>query len=76
MLDDYDISWATQYELARGVSNNHWTWADVTPDKIHALASKGNDSPQGVERVMGKRLCSQKHEIWCVRPCLAAWTRR
>lgn len=29
MLDDNEIAWGVQYELARGVSAAHWSWEDV-----------------------------------------------
>ncbi|EKM56512.1 uncharacterized protein PHACADRAFT_118286 [Phanerochaete carnosa HHB-10118-sp] len=62
MLDDANIPWAIQYELARGVSNNHWTWAEVTRDKIGVLAKGTN--PRCVQNVMGKHIIGLNRDIW------------
>lgn len=67
-MDQLNLSWGTQYELARGVSIGIWEWEDVTRDKLRALATarRGQCSPQRVGEVMGKNLGGVKLEIWYV----------
>ncbi|GJE86474.1 RNA dependent RNA polymerase [Phanerochaete sordida] len=64
LLDKEHIPWAVQYELARGVSNDHWKWADVTQERVKALAGPANSNPQCIERAMGKRNLGLNPDIW------------
>ena len=70
-MDRHDISWAVQYELARGVSNGAWTWADITAGKLEKLRPSREGKVVNVAKlqvelgkVMGKQLGGLKPEIW------------
>lgn len=58
------MPWAVQYEIARGVCNGHWTWSDITEDKIHSLAARDHGNPKGLERILGKRIVGLSHDVW------------
>ncbi|KAH9486232.1 RNA-dependent RNA polymerase 1 [Psilocybe cubensis] len=51
MLDNNLIAWGTQYELARGVANGAWTWANVR-ENIAKLQGKSADSAYRVRSVL------------------------
>ncbi|KAK0465964.1 RNA dependent RNA polymerase-domain-containing protein [Desarmillaria tabescens] len=43
LFDDKEISWGVQWELARGVSTNSWTWYDVKEKLISSNSLCGTD---------------------------------
>ena len=58
LLDQYQISWGTQYELARGVSLGSWSWEDVKA-KIRDLIGNNAHPACKVQTVMrGKQMAS------------------
>lgn len=62
-MDEAKLSWSKQYELARGVSDGRWKWADITPAKIRRLSSTAI-SPH-TEEVMGyPSSYGGKTDIW------------
>lgn len=66
LMDETNISWGVQYEIARGVSDGSWKWEDVTPDILRRLqGSNAEAAPQVNEilrRVKGGNVRSPK--IW------------
>jgi hypothetical protein len=42
LLDDAKIAWGVMYEIARGICQNRWTWADVGR-KVEALKGLNQD---------------------------------
>ncbi|KAF8971781.1 RNA dependent RNA polymerase-domain-containing protein [Flammula alnicola] len=64
MLDENEIEWGTQYELARGVSTGTWSWDDV---RAHGLEFKGSNEETApkVQSVMGGRSAQLSNlNIW------------
>ncbi|KAF8910164.1 RNA dependent RNA polymerase-domain-containing protein [Gymnopilus junonius] len=58
LMDSLMIEWGTQYELARGVSQDTWTWADVRAH-LQQLKGKNVDSASKVQIIMrGKHTAS------------------
>ncbi|KDR85760.1 hypothetical protein GALMADRAFT_53536 [Galerina marginata CBS 339.88] len=53
-MDNNQIEWGTQFELARGVSTGAWSWADVR-EHVHELKGPNADSAFKVQRVMRGR---------------------
>ncbi|KAK7695210.1 hypothetical protein QCA50_002400 [Cerrena zonata] len=51
-MDRHQLPWGVQYEIARGVSDRRWKWADVTWDKIRMLRSDSNVTASRVPAVM------------------------
>ena len=66
MMDQLNVSWDVQYEIARGVCSALWAWDDVTVERLQALIpTRKNLYPaQRVGNVMGKGLDAQKLETW------------
>ena len=52
LFDELEIAWGTQFEIARGVLNDSWTWDDVTEDKLHQLRGSNVESIVHVRRVL------------------------
>lgn len=51
-MDARKISWGVQVELSRGVSNKHWSWDDVTEEKLDLLRGQNADAAYKVPSVM------------------------
>ncbi|KAF8079235.1 RNA dependent RNA polymerase-domain-containing protein [Lyophyllum atratum] len=51
LLDKADIAWGVQYEIARGISREYWTWADVKP-KVEKLRGLNQDVAYKVSSIM------------------------
>lgn len=67
-------SWGVQYEIARGVSNGHFTWSDVTPEKLDLLKGPTAEAaPKVYDVILGRqsftRLVNKEH--WSVATRLA-----
>lgn len=59
LLDRHQISWGTQYELARGVSLGTWTWEEVK-EKFRYLTGDNAHAASQVQTVMrGKPMASE-----------------
>ncbi|KAG7451867.1 uncharacterized protein BT62DRAFT_881368 [Guyanagaster necrorhizus] len=43
LFDDKEISWGVQWELARGVSTNSWTWDDVKDKLVSSDSLRGSE---------------------------------
>ncbi|KAI0701242.1 RNA dependent RNA polymerase-domain-containing protein [Cerioporus squamosus] len=52
LFDRLSISWAVQYEIARGVSLGWWKWDEVTPDKVKLLQDPTNTAAARVSQVI------------------------
>ncbi|KAI0348335.1 hypothetical protein BDW22DRAFT_1350519 [Trametopsis cervina] len=52
LMDGLDIAWGTQYEIARGVTDGRWTWADVTTAKLNQLCGDNEDTAYRVPSVL------------------------
>lgn len=52
-MDNNEIAWGTQYEIARGVSSGRWLWTDVTDDKLRQLRGNNRDTAYRVPFVFG-----------------------
>ena len=48
------ISWAVQYELARGVLSEMWTWDDVTVEVLERLRGSNFEAAPRVPKVMSE----------------------
>lgn len=68
LMDGFDIAWGTQYEIARGVSDGRWRWADVTAAKLRQLVGKNQDTAHRVASVFSGKQWLQDHiasrSIW------------
>ncbi|THH01293.1 hypothetical protein EW026_g1385 [Hermanssonia centrifuga] len=54
LMDNYGLSWGTQYEIARGITNGWWAWEDVTGPKMSELKDTNQRSAPKVADVMGR----------------------
>ena len=60
MMDDKQIAWGVQWELARGIAIRHesgqtqrsWSWSDITREKLDKLKGKNADAAWKVQYVM------------------------
>lgn len=60
MMDDKQISWGVQWELARGVSGRDnlgqlqswWRWSDVTRERLDKLKGRNIDAAWKVRYIM------------------------
>ena len=50
------ISWAVQYELARGVLSKMWTWDDVTAEVLERLRGSNLEAAPRVPKVMSEAM--------------------
>jgi hypothetical protein len=58
LLDQHQISWGTQYELARGVSLGTWTWEEVK-ERVKDLTGDNAHAASQVQTIMrGKPMTS------------------
>lgn len=58
ILDQYKISWGTQYELARGVTSGTWKWEEVK-SKVKDLSGDNAHAAWKVQSIMrGKPVTS------------------
>ncbi|KAG6860856.1 hypothetical protein C0995_006720 [Termitomyces sp. Mi166 len=65
-MENHKISWGTQYELARGVTEGNWTWADVKV-KIPQLCGSNSEIAWKVRNIMLNRTqppSAFDHSIW------------
>lgn len=65
LFDDHQIEWGTQYELARGVSTEAWTWGDVRERVKEFIGSNEEIAPK--VRSLMKKLslpASKNISIW------------
>ncbi|TFK56389.1 hypothetical protein OE88DRAFT_1619977 [Heliocybe sulcata] len=46
------LAWGVQYEVARGVTCGHWTWDDLTPEKLLQLRGRNAEAAHKVIPVM------------------------
>ncbi|KAI0327690.1 hypothetical protein GY45DRAFT_1256557 [Cubamyces sp. BRFM 1775] len=44
VMDEKQIAWGVQYEIARGVSCGWWTWQDVTPERLEHLRGSNREA--------------------------------
>ena len=51
LMDTCGISWGTQYEIARGVCNDQWTWNDITLEKLQQLKGTNQDAARRVSSI-------------------------
>ena len=66
LLDKEQISWGTQFELARGVTTGRWTWDEVELN-ISNLKGPNVQSAYRVQNVMlNKPQHSSKLDLWYV----------
>ena len=70
LLDDNEIAWGVQYELARGVSAGLWEW-DQIKDRVHRLKGTNAQAAVKVERIMKSRDSSGPSDVrlWYVFVC-------
>ncbi|KAL4242325.1 hypothetical protein ABKN59_011950, partial [Abortiporus biennis] len=52
LMDKYNLSWGTQYEIARGVCDGRWTWDEITSGMIQALQGSNADAVPKVSVVI------------------------
>ncbi|KAL1749286.1 RNA dependent RNA polymerase-domain-containing protein [Schizophyllum fasciatum] len=55
LLDTLDVPWGAQYELARGVLNEDWAWADVIRERLREL--------RGSDRACNERCAPRVREV-------------
>ena len=66
-MDIRQLSWGVQFEIARGVSQGIWQWADVTPIKLDHLKGTNAEAASRVRGVIldllppSSRLISKEH---------------
>ena len=67
-LDAMGISWGVQYELARGVTANLWTWSEINTDQLQKLKGNNVEAAYRVAHVMRNRPISvtQGLRLWFV----------
>ncbi|KLO20599.1 hypothetical protein SCHPADRAFT_816328 [Schizopora paradoxa] len=53
-MNKANIAWGVQYEIARGVSQKSWTWADVTDERLEMLQGSNLEKAPLVIDVFGK----------------------
>jgi len=70
LLDDNQIAWGVQYELARGVSAGLWDW-DKIKDRVHELKGTNREAAFKVERIMKSRDSSRPSDdkLWYAVIC-------
>ena len=68
LMDTMGLSWGVQYELARGVSLELWSWGEVSPDRLSRLVGSSGASAYRVAHVMLGRPLSKNVNLalWCV----------
>jgi hypothetical protein len=73
ILDDHQIAWGVQWEIARGVCSGLWTWETVG-SQVNRLKGKNSEAAFKVEKVMKGRDGSKPSDmhIWYVRPTFPA----
>ena len=54
LMERRKISWAVQYELARGVLSEMWTWDDVTVEVLERLRGSNFEAAPRVLKVMSE----------------------
>ncbi|KAI9513086.1 RNA dependent RNA polymerase-domain-containing protein [Russula earlei] len=55
-MERLKISWGVQYELARGVLSDEWTWDDVTAQVLERLRGSNAEAAPKVRTVMAEAL--------------------
>jgi hypothetical protein len=73
-MERLNISWGVQYELARGVLAERWTWADVTESVLGRLQGSNVQAAPRVRTVMSEARVS-KGPVPCPKSSinLALW---
>jgi RNA-dependent RNA polymerase len=51
-MEQLEISWGVQYELARGVLAEKWKWEDITGDVLRQLRGTNAQAASRVTAVM------------------------
>ncbi|KAI0095023.1 RNA dependent RNA polymerase-domain-containing protein [Irpex rosettiformis] len=68
LMDSFNISWGTQYEIARGISDGRWEWSEITVEKLKQLKGKSQDAASRVSSVLMDTSDSAQHgthrDIW------------
>jgi len=65
-MDQLDLSWGVQYELARGVALRQWDWDkvyNILCEKPEALVGSNVDAAANVYAVMEDRVISRDTNI-------------
>lgn len=72
LMDSLMIEWGTQYELARGVSQGTWTWAEVRA-RLQQLKGKNVDAAFKVRSIMhnNKTMPKSASDIYLWYACLS-----
>lgn len=52
LFDELSLAWGVQYELARGASAGHWSWEDMTREKLQLLRGPNVESAPQVGAIM------------------------
>jgi RNA-dependent RNA polymerase len=68
LMDNYDLPWGVQYELARGVTRGWWQWSDIVPEKIGKFKAVKDQkmAPSYVTEIMlGRKPVNRNIELWC-----------
>lgn len=55
-MEGLKISWAVQYELARGVLSEMWAWDDVTIGVLERLQGSNYEAAPRVNKVMSEAM--------------------
>lgn len=76
LIDDLDISWAVQYELARGVEQGSWTWLQATELRLRELTGPNTKAAYVAQVMLGstarRALASpEMMAIWYVPPSIS-----
>jgi hypothetical protein len=68
LMDAMGISWGVQYELARGVTLELWSWEEVLPERLSRLVGSNGASAYRVAHVMLGRPLSKNVNLalWCI----------
>ena len=71
-MDQYNLAWGTQYEIARGVCDGRWKWEDVTEGVVAGLGGNNQNSAGQVPAVIrgdpeNSATIVTRH-IWSVAP--------
>ena len=67
-LDAMNISWGVQYELARGITANLWTWEEIRTEQLQKLKGTNVQAAYRVANVMRNRPISVRQglSLWFV----------
>jgi hypothetical protein len=72
LIESRQLAWGVQWEIARGITDGHWTWEDVTPEKLDKLRGTNTEAAWKVDGIIREKqhsaatLNEENYRLWFV----------